>query len=143
MPSYFAKYFKYLWLWGNASSEICHFNNTSGFQMLGIRMQLLQEPKVLVFLRTAARHLQYTCVLKPQQRAGAGATRESKAAIRAYAEQAGRASGITLVSKQGSDGTKAMPSPCYHCCGFLPLTSRNTFNKHQCQFLCVKGQCVA
>lgn len=99
VPSCFAKFFKYLWLWGNARSEIYHFNNTRGFQMLGIRMQLLQEPKVLVFLRTAARHLQCPCVLKPQQRAGTGATRESKAAVRAHTKRAGRASGTLLVSK--------------------------------------------
>lgn len=91
VPSCFAKFFKYLWLWGNARSEIYHFNNTRGFQMLGIRMQLLQEPKVLVFLRTAARHLQCPCVLKPQQRAGTGATRESKAAV-LFPHKAGRQS---------------------------------------------------
>lgn len=62
-------------------------------------MQLLQEPKVLVFLRTAARHLQCPCVLKPQQRAGTGATRESKAAVHAHTKQAGTASATLPVSR--------------------------------------------
>lgn len=51
--------------------------------MLGIRAQLLREPRVLVFLRSAASPLQGPRVSKPQQRAGAAATRESKAASRA------------------------------------------------------------
>jgi len=143
MLSYFAKYLKYLWLRGSANSEIFHFNNTSGFQMLRIKMQLLQDPRVLVFLRTAARPLQCTCVSKPQQRAGAGATRESKAAIRVCAEQAGRALAVPTVSKQGSDGTKAVPSSCYCCWVFLPLTSRRAFHKGQRRLLRVKGQHMA
>lgn len=138
VPFCFAKFFKYLWLWGNASSEICHFNNTSGFQMLGIRMQLLQEPKVLVFLRTAARHLQCPCVLKPQQRAGTGATRESKAAVHAHTKQAGRASG-TLQSKAPMRLKQCQSS----CCGGFPLTSRSACDKHQCPLLYAKGQHAA
>lgn len=143
VPSYFAKYLKYLWLWGSANSEICHFNSTSGFQMLGIRTQLLQEPRVLVFLRSAASHLQGTCVSKPQQRAGAAATRESKAASCACAERAGRASAIPPVSTRGSDGTKARPSSCCCRCVFLPLTSGKAFHKHQRHSLRVPGQHVA
>lgn len=131
VPSYFAKYLKYLWLRGNANSEICHFHNTSGFQMLGIRMQLLQEPKVLVFLRTAARHLQCTCVLKPQQSAGAGATWGIKGCH------------SCLRRARGSDGAKVVPSSYYRCCGFLLLTSHNAFDKHQCHLLCVEGQHMA
>lgn len=110
--------------------------------MPGIRVQLLQKPKVLVFLRTAARHLQCPLCLK----ATAKGRNQCHPGIKGCClcpHEAGRQS---LCNTPGIQSKAQMRLKWCQVLAvfFFPLTSCNAYDdEHQCPLLYVKGQHVA